>query len=667
MIQQASSRSTFTEVIELINRGQLSQAEQLCRRCVGENPGDVNMMGLLGAILIKMKRFAAAEDCLRRTIELAPTFAKPHEDLGFVLLTLGRPQEAIDVLEKATRLDPTLEFAFMNLGKALAATGRGKEADEAFEQSFNLSPERKALAEAAARIRDGDYDAAESYCRRVLQTNPDNVDALRLMANLAAREHRTGEAERYLRKAVELAPDFTGAVVDLGKLLQEDDRYDEAIACFRRAIEMEPENARYYDLLGYALAPAAKTYDAIEAHRRATELDPSLAAAWLGLGHTLKTVGRQQEAIAAYHRCLELRPDHGVVYWSLANLKTYRFSDEELDGMKTRVESDDVQGESEINFMFALAKAYEDRGEVDESWHYYREGNDKRRMEETYDPVETEVDMDRAMQVFNRRFLEENAGVGNPDSAPIFIVGLPRSGSTLIEQILASHSDVEGTSELPYVFRVAKSLNRNRANGINYPEAVRELSARHFEKLGQDYLDYCEIHRVEGTPFFIDKNPNNFQNVGFIHMMLPNARIIDARRHPMDACFSCYRQLFAKGQTFTYDLTDIGEYCLQYQRVMDYWHEVLPGRVLTVQYETVVADLETQVRRMLEYCGLPFQEACLNYYDTDRPIRTASSEQVRQPIYTGSLHRWRKYEHHLDELKDVLAPILDRYQEFDQS
>ena len=665
MQNQAASKATFSEIIELISLGQVGKAEEICKDAVNQSPTDVSMMGLLGAILIKMNKNEEAEIYLRKTIDLAPTFAKPHEDLGQVLLALKRPEEAIEVLEKATRLDSGLELAFLNLGKALAATGKGKEADEAFEKAFSLSPERKALALAGECIKDRKFDEAEKICREVIQKNPNNADAMRLMGKLAARLKRRGDAEKFFRRAIDIAPDFTGAIVDLGRLMQEDDRYEEAIKYFKQAIEMQPDNARLYDMLGYVLEPAALTYDAIEAHQKAIELDPKLAGAWLGLGHSLKTVGRQEEAIEAYRQCSNLEPNFGVIHWSLANLKTYRFTDEEIDDMKARVSSDDVSGEPEINFLFALAKAYEDRNDYDQAWHYYDEGNSKRRMQESYDPVEIEVANGNIIDVFNREILERNTGNGNTDPSPIFVMGLPRSGSTLIEQMLASHSLVEGTSELPYVTRVTRSLNRNRADGINYPQAVRELEERHFKALGEDYIKYCQLHRTEERQYFIDKNPNNFPNIGFIHMMLPNAKIIDARRHPMDACFSCYRQLFAKGQTFTYDLTDIGEYYLQYQRMMDYWHEVLPGRILTVQYEEVVTDFENQVHRILEYCGLPWEDACLSFYETDRPVRTASSEQVRQPIYTESLHRWRHYEQHLDELKETLGPILERYKKYE--
>src|SRR5690606_14175366 len=271
---------------------------------------------------------------------------------------------------------------------------------------------------------------------------------------------------------------------------------------------------------------------------------------------------------------------------------------------------------------------------------------------------------DAIIEVFSGEFFTDFTPDGNPDPSPIFVVGLPRSGSTLIEQILASHSMVEGTSELPYAGRVATSLNRNRADGVNYPEAVRELRGEHLQELGHRYLELAEVHRTEGKPRFIDKMPNNFPTVGFLHLVLPNAKIVDARRHPLDACLSCYRQLFAKGQTFTYDLSDIGEYFLEYERMMDHWHSVLPGKVITMQYEEVVRDFEPQVRRLLEHCGLPFEEACLKFYETDRPVRTASSEQVRQPIYDSSIGFYRNYEDKLEELKEVLAPSLARYERF---
>jgi tetratricopeptide (TPR) repeat protein len=399
-------------------------------------------------------------------------------------------------------------------------------------------------------------------------------------------------------------------------------------------------------------------------------LRPKHAGAMLGLGHVLKTVGRQKEAIEAYRNCIQQKPHNGEIYWSLANLKTYRLTDDDIREMESMVAGRDdldeeVSEQSRVNFLFALAKAYEDRGNFEQAWAYYKEGNSSQRSLENYDPVRTEFMNDEIIEVFNRDFLAANTGLGHPSAEPIFVVGLPRSGSTLIEQILASHSQVEGTSELHYAGLVATSLNRNRADGVNYPQAVHELRGEHFKRLGADYLEYAQIHRVEGKPFFIDKMPNNFPTIGFLHLILPHAKIIDARRYPLDSCLSCYRQLFARGQSFTYDLTDIGEYFLQYQRMMDHWHEVLPGRCLTVQYEDVVTDFENQVRRLLEYCELPWEDACIHFHETERPVRTASSEQVRQPVYSKSINFWRNHEEYLAELIEVLEPALPRYQQYE--
>jgi tetratricopeptide (TPR) repeat protein len=664
MPQLSTSKGRFNEVVELVSRGEFEHAEGLCRALLQKFPRDVNIVGMRGAVLTKLRRYEEAEKSLRQAIKLAPTFAKPHEDLGFVLLELKRPREAADILRKAVRLDPQLEQGWLNLGKALAMLGLGEEADEAFEKSFALNPERGKLALAAEHHKEGRFDEAERIYREIIRANPKNVDAIRLLGRVALSAKRSDDAERLFERAVRLAPDFTGAMADLARLCKEQNRFDEAIEWCEKVIELEPENPQAWFQLAGSLAPAALTYRAIEAYGKALELSPKFPGARLGLGHVLKTVGRQEEAVEAYRECIRLRPDNGESYWSLANLKTYRLSDEDVAEMEKRLEQDGLAHQSRVNFLFAMAKALEDRLDYERAWDYYVEGNRAQRMEEKYDPVATEVMNDAIIEVFDRGILEKNEGLGNPDPSPIFVVGLPRSGSTLIEQILASHSQVEGTSELPYVGRVATSLNRNRADGVNYPHAVRELSAEHFQALGQDYLDFAAMHRTEGTPRFIDKMPNNFPAVGFLHLILPNAKIIDARRHPLDSCLGCFRQLFAKGQTFTYDLSDIGEYFLEYQRMMDHWQDVLPGRVLTMQYEELVNDVETQVRRLLDYCGLPFEENCLKFYETDRPVRTASSEQVRQPIHSRSVGYWSNYAHKLDELKAVLEPVLPRYETY---
>ena len=661
MQQARAPRSVFDSILALLQQRKSEDAIAHCREALTRYPEDVNILGLLGAALGESGHFLEAEDILGKVIDLTPTFAKPYEDLGTLLLQQNKAEQAISLLEKACRLDPKLEAAHFQRGKALAQLGRGKEADEAFESSFALSPTRGLMARAAEHHAAGQLEEAERLCRQVLQKDPGHVDALRMLGLIAAAAGDLDEAENLLRQALAGAPDHVPAMFELGRVLKELERPEEAIDVYKTLITLQPDNPRAHYRLAGVLAPAALTEQSAAAYRRCLELEPNHAGAWLGLGHMLKTLGKQQEGVDAYKRCLDLEPEFGEAYFSLANLKTYRFDDTEIAEMQTRLDSETVREPSRVNFLFALAKAHEDRKDYDTAWHYYEEGNAKQRLLVNYDPVLTETTNDELVAYFNEAFFSERAGTGNPDPSPIFVLGMPRSGSTLVEQIIASHSRVEGTSELPYIGRLTKSLNRNRADGMRYPAVLSELEPRHFDRLGQNYLNMARMHRVEATPLFIDKMPNNFPLVGFIHAILPNAKIIDARRHPLDACTGNLRQLYARGQTFSYDQTDIGEYYLQYQRMMDHWDEVLPGVVLHVQYEEVVADLEAQVRRILDYLLLPWEDTCLNYHQSDRAVRTASSEQVRQPIYTSGIGYWRHYESQLEELKEVLEPILERY------
>ena len=662
MHQARAPRSVFDNILGLLQQRRAEEAIARCRQALGSYPDDVNILGLLGAALGDRGQFDEAEEILLRVIDLTPTFAKPYEDLGTLLLQRGLAEKAIPLLERAARLDPKQEAAHFQLGRALAQVGRGADADAAFERSFALSPVRGMMAQAAEHHAAGRLEEAEPLCRQVLQREPRNVDALRMLGLIAAAAGDLDEAENLLRQALAEAPDHIAALFELGRVLKELERPDDAIDVYKTLIELQPDNPRAHYRLAGVLAPAALTEQSAAAYRRCLELDPRHPGAWLGLGHMLKTLGQQSEGIAAYRRCLAIEPEFGEAWFSMANLKTYRFDDAEIAEMRQRLESDTVNETSRVNFLFALARAYEDRRDYATAWQYYEQGNARQRLLVSYDPVLTETVNDDLVAFFAGDFFRSHAGVGNPDPSPIFILGMPRSGSTLVEQIIASHSRVEGTSELPYIGRLTKSLNRNRADGMRYPEVLNELEPRHFSRLGQNYLAMARMHRVEGTPHFIDKMPNNFPLVGFIHAILPNAKIIDARRHPLDACTGNLRQLYARGQAFSYDQTDIGEYYLQYQRMMDHWDQVLPGKVLHVQYEDVVADLPRQVERILKHLGLPWEDACLDYHATQRAVRTASSEQVRQPIYTSGIGYWRHYEAQLEELREVLEPILDRYE-----
>jgi len=382
----------------------------------------------------------------------------------------------------------------------------------------------------------------------------------------------------------------------------------------------------------------------------------------LSYAHTLKTIGQQQEAIDAYRRTIDLKPSFGDAYWSLANLKTFRFEDSDLEAMRAEIEKPDCTREDHFHLCFALGKALDDRKQFDESFHYYLRGNDIKEKLEQYDADFTADNARRIQAVCTRDFLSVSPASGCQAPDPIFIVGLPRSGSTLLEQILASHSLVDGTKELVDILAMVTRLGgkKLKTDVSLYPELLPDLSAAQLDELGREYIDRTRIQRAD-APFFIDKMPNNFFHIGFISLILPNAKIIDARRHPMAACFSCFTQLFAKGQIFTYGLSNIGRYYRTYIDMMDHWERVLPDKVLRVQYEEMVADTENQVRRMLDHCGLEFEEGCLQFYKTERAVRTASSEQVRQPIYSAAMEHWRNFEPHLDELKAALGPVLDRY------
>ena len=664
--EQFAPRAAINKAIELVSSGQVDAAVEFCRVAIEKSPGDVNMVALLGVTLMKSGALVEAEAMLRRAIQLAPRFAKPYEDLGYLLVEAGRAEEAVDTLKQATNLDPSAEQSLFTLGRALALLGRGDEADSAFEASFALNPERKRLALAAEHHKAGRQEQAAEQYRALLADFPKNVDAMRLLAGILVNQTQFEEAEALLRHAISLAPDFSLALLDLGRLLQEQHRYPEAIECFERTVKLEPDSPKPVYRLASVLAPLGRTEEALENYKKVLRMRPQHAGALLGAGHTLKTIGRQDEAIEAYRKCLDVKSNNGETYWSLANLKTYQLTDNDINEMQAAVaDGDSLTEQSLVNFLFALAKASEDKGDYERAWDYYTRGNTKQRMLEHYDPVQTEVAHDEIITVFNADFLKEKGGLGNPDAAPIFVVGLPRSGSTLIEQILASHSQVEGTAELPYLGRVAVSLNRGSSGRKKYPFSMRDLTQFHFNALGENYLRQAQAHRMTDRPFFVDKTPNNFPSIGLINLILPNAKIIDARRYPLDSALSCYRQLFAQGQTYVYDLSDVGEFYLQYQRMMDHWHEVLPGRVLTVQYEDVVTNFESQVRRLLDFCGLPWEDGCAKFYETDRPVRTASSEQVRQPVYTKSVHFWRNYESQLGELIEILEPILPRYEKYE--
>ena len=515
------------------------------------------------------------------------------------------------------------------------------------------------LAEAAEHLKAGRLDLAGTVLRACLRSNPDDINALRLAARLAGEKERWGRAEHLLGRVLELEPGFHDARLDLARVFKQQDRIADAVSCAADTVRRSPRNAYARYMHASMLAVAGRHEEALQAYQEAVDLRSHHPAAWTGMGHLLKTLGRTDEGIAAYRKAIEQRPDFGEVYWSLANLKTFRFSDEEIAEMERRLEQPGLPEDARVHFLFALGKAEEDRGQYAIAFERYSTACDIQRMRVSYDSLETQLINERIRTVFNAGFVARHQSQRAHQPVPIFIVGLPRSGSTLIEQILASHSQVEGTAELPDVGRVIAGLN-SRTPGASYPEALEGLDSNGWGQLGDEYLERTRRHR-QGLAYFTDKMPNNFPSIGLIHLMLPRAIVIDARRHPLDSCFGTFKQHFAHGQAFSYDLEEIGEYYLEYRAMMRHWQQVLPGKVLEVRYENMVNDFEAEVRRLLAHCGLPFEERCLRFWETDRAVRTASSEQVRQPLYTSSLNHWQHYREQLAPLADQLAGELEAW------
>jgi tetratricopeptide (TPR) repeat protein len=652
----------FDQAMQRLHAGDNDAAVNICADALVAAPDNIDLLTLHGVALLGCRKPHKAEPPLRRAVELAPRFTRARENLGQALLMLGRPDEAVEHLQEAAALEPRSDSVRMKLAHALARMGDGERADAVYEEAFRLAPDRGKLAEATEHLRDGRIKECKQICEALLASNADDVNALRLSAKVAGEEKRWPRAERLLQRALSLAPDFHDARLDLATALKNLDRLDDAVACAEDTIARAPRNPFAHYIHASMLAVCRRSEEALTAYRRAIELRAFHPAAYVGMGHLLKTQGRTDDGIAAYRKAIEQRPNFGEVYWSLANLKTFRFTAEEVADMERRLADEPLDDDARVHFMFTLGKAYEDHESFDRSFEYYAKACALQRMRISYDPVESEVINERICKVFTAEFLGGIRQSDHDGPTPIFIVGLPRSGSTLIEQILASHSMVEGTAELPDVGRVSNSLTRKYA-GETYPEAVLHLDAAGWRELGETYLDRTARHR-QGLPFFTDKMPNNFSAVGFIHMMLPGAKIIDAQRHPLDSCFGTFKQHFAHGQTFSYDLDELGEFFLGYRRLMRHWHEVLPGRVLELRYEDMVADQETQTRRLLDYCGLPFEESCLRFYETERAVRTASSEQVRRPIYATSVNHWQNFRDQLAPLIDILG---DELVDWDQS
>jgi tetratricopeptide (TPR) repeat protein len=599
-------------------------------------------------------------ETLRALTADLPEWGLAHHELGLALAQVGRGDEALVAFEQAVTLEPNMADAWRALADHLTAIGDFAAADAAYARQIKAAAHDSRLLPAAAALCEGRIPIAERLLRNHLKRMPTDVAAIRMLAEVAARIGRYHDAELLLSRALELAPGFAAARQNYALVLHRQAKASDALREVERLLAEDPNHPSYRNLKAVVLGTIGEYEHSIAIYAGLIAQYSQQPKIWISYGHALKTAGRQADAVAAYRRTLELAPTMGEAYWSLANLKTFRFESTDIDAMRSQLAHPHLSDEDRCFFEFALGKALEDAGDYAQSLEYYERGNRRRRAQVSYDPDELTDLVRRSRQLLDQRFFEQRRGYGAAAPDPIFIVGLPRAGSTLLEQILASHSAIEGTMELPDLMAIARELaGPVRPDALPpYPHVLANLSAEACRALGEQYLARTRIHRKRGAPFFIDKMPNNFAHIGLIQLALPSARIIDARRHPLGCCLSAFKQHFARGQNFSYTFEELGRYYRDYVDLMAHFDAVLPGRVHRVNYEALIENPEAEVRRLLHYCGLPFEEQCLRFHENARAVRTASSEQVRQPLFRDGLTHWRHYEAHLEPLRAALGPVL---------
>ncbi|MFM9977104.1 MAG: sulfotransferase [Sphingomonadaceae bacterium] len=644
----------------LLQQARFQAAIAACEAVLQSAPGHRDALYTLAVAQRYGGERIAALATLTQLIETDPAYGRAYQERGHGLRALGRAEEALLAYQNAVTHNASLVASWRAIVDLHADAGRPERADYAREQCAYLGSLPPELLTVSSMIAEGRILKAETLCRAYLQKHGHDVEAMRLLADIGMRFNAYDEAEFLLESCVMIEPDGINAHLDYVKVLRKRQKFAAALDQ-ATALRAKAPDTPQVEMLYANENLAVGNFDvALEVYRELLAGSPNNPGINLTMGHALKTVGQQDAAIAAYRRAFSNKPDYGDAFWSLANLKTYRFPDSEIAQMRSAEAAPATTLSDRYHLCFALGKALEDRGDYGPAFAYYERGNRLKREEVRYDWRRISDEIALQIEHCGPELFAACAGVGCPVPDPIFIVGLPRAGSTLLEQILASHSQIEGTMELPNILALAHRLDGRRRieEEARYPANLGELTADELAGFGEAFIRDTAIHRKAGMPFFIDKMPNNFRHIGLIHLILPNARIIDARRGAMGCCFSGFKQLFAEGQEFTYGLEEIGHYYRDYVRLIDHWDTVLPGKVLRVRYEDVVADLEPQVRRILDFIGVPFEESCINFYANERAVRTASSEQVRQPIFTSGLEQWEKFAPWLDPLRAVLGPEL---------
>jgi tetratricopeptide (TPR) repeat protein len=643
---------------EALEKGRFQEVVDGTPAALTVDPGNRDLLYFLAVAQRMLQRIPDSLATLEALEAYHPRYSRLFQERGHCHIFRRDAPEAVRAFERAVQLNPALPASWQALQTLYRIVGRPGAADNAGRHVAKLGSLPVEVTTARSMVADGDSREAEALIRPYLARHPHDVEALRVLASIAREGEFTSDAESLLQRVLELDPAYNAARYDYVLTLVDLHKHRRARDEIERLLAAEPDNPGARVTHASILMGLGELDEAIAGYRRSLEEMPADPELHQSLGHALKTVGRQADAVDAYRRAAELRAGFGEPFWSLANLKTYRFTNEELDRMRRLEAQPFAQRVDRYHLCFALGKGLEDRREYVESFAYYERGNALVKQGSRYRPAIQERAARRQREICTPEFFAARRGWGCTDGAPIFVVGLPRSGSTLLEQILASHSQIEGTMELADVPRLVGTLGgHDPADESRYPDVLTELSAEQCRTFGAAYLRDTLDYRT-GKPYFIDKMPNNFRNIALIQLMLPNAKIIDARRDAMDCCFSNFKQLYATGHQFAYGLDDVGRYYRSYVELMDHWDRVLPGRVLCVRHEDVLADLEGSVRRILDYCGLPFEPACIDFYKTERRVHTASAEQVRRPINRDGVGQWRPYERWLGALKSALGPAL---------
>ena len=646
----------------LLKSRQLAEGLQAAEALAARVPENRDVLYLMAMSQRQLGRIPEALATLERLEQHHPGFSRLYQERGHCYVALKDAPRAIDAFLRGVNINPALPASWSMLEGLYRISGQSENAETAAAHIATLKGLPPEVIRATSLFSDGELTPAENIVRAYLLEHGNHIEAMRLLARIGLKRDVLDDAELLLEAVLELAPDYRAARHDYALVLLERHKYLRAREELDKLLQLEPKNREYRTLYANTCVGLGEHDRALPLYRELLIGAPRAPDLHLSAAHCLKTLGRQQEAIEAYRASAAARADFGDAYWSLANLKTYRFTEEEIARMQSVEAAPATRLVDRYHLCFALGKAYEDRGRYDESFRCYERGNALKRSESRYRPEPFERNTRLQSEVCTRAFFAGREGYGSQSADPIFIVGLPRAGSTLLEQILASHSRVEGTHELADIQRMAMELQGRDPDLANprYPRVLAELKAADFLRLGEKYLSDTRVYRT-GKPCFIDKMPNNFRHIGLIHLILPNARIIDARREPMACCFGNFKQLFANGQEFSYGLADIARYYQTYLELMRHWDEVLPGRILRVWHEDVVEDLEGNVRRILDFCGLPFEPACVEFHKTERSVLSASSEQVRQPIFRDGLEQWKKYEPWLEPLRHSLGDALVRY------